>query len=167
MLNQGLEVAEYLDGSDGALDPRPQRRHGSARPQSGRSYYHLATKLDGLIRANGLMHRDVIKGLEREGVRITSPYLSQLRTGARSNPNEEIVIALAKFFDVPVAIFYHPSKASECRKFIDNDVILVSKLFDKSLSCLLKASAELSSQSVEKIVKLAEVLGRGEKAMRV
>lgn len=146
------------------------RRHQPGRRQTSRRSginQYFAARLDSLIRANGLMHRDVVEGLAREGVRITSPYLSQLRTGARKNPSAEVVDAFAKYFDVSVEIFYHPSQYFESRKFTSSDIILASSLFDESLSRLLRVSAGLSSSSIEKILGFANLLEQGERAGRI
>lgn len=51
-----------------------------------------------------LTNGTVVKGLAERGCVISPPYLSQLRTGARTNPSREVVDALASFFDVPRGI---------------------------------------------------------------
>ncbi|MER2225366.1 MAG: transcriptional regulator, partial [Rhodococcus sp. (in: high G+C Gram-positive bacteria)] len=37
----------------------------------------------------------VVRGMTEFGCRISTPYLSQLRTGVRTNPSPEVVAALA------------------------------------------------------------------------
>ena len=65
-----------------------------------------------------LTNGTVVKGLAERGCVISPPYLSQLRTGARTNPSREVVDALAGFFDVPPGHFFivsDPMKADEVR----------------------------------------------------
>lgn len=51
----------------------------------------------------------VVRGMTEFGCRISTPYLSQLRTGVRTNPSPEVVAALAHFFNVHPDYFYAPS----------------------------------------------------------
>ena len=48
----------------------------------------------------------VAHGLLARGCRISTAYLSQLRHGARSSPSDEVVSALADYFDVPPGYFF-------------------------------------------------------------
>src|ERR1700756_1554861 len=48
---------------------------------------------------------EVIAALEAGGVRMTAPYLSQLRSGSRTNPSAATMAALANFFRIKPAYF--------------------------------------------------------------
>lgn len=48
---------------------------------------------------------EVVKELRGEGIRISAPYLSQLRTGQRTNPSAEIMESIAQFFRISVDYF--------------------------------------------------------------
>lgn len=46
---------------------------------------------------------EVVEALRRRGVRISGPYLSQLRRGLRIHPSAKVIEALADFFGVETA----------------------------------------------------------------
>lgn len=48
---------------------------------------------------------EVVAALSARGIRMSSAYLSQLRTGARTNPSVSTMAAFAEFFGVETAYF--------------------------------------------------------------
>mgnify|MGYP005816026343 CR=1 FL=1 len=48
---------------------------------------------------------EVIAALKAEGVTMSAPYLSQLRSGNRTNPSTATMAALANFFRIKPAFF--------------------------------------------------------------
>ncbi|CAJ1505885.1 transcriptional regulator [[Mycobacterium] kokjensenii] len=48
---------------------------------------------------------EVIAALKAEGVTMSAPYLSQLRSGNRTNPSTTTMAALANFFRIKPAFF--------------------------------------------------------------
>jgi transcriptional regulator with XRE-family HTH domain len=48
---------------------------------------------------------EVIAALKAEGVTMSAPYLSQLRSGNRTNPSSATMAALANFFRIKSAYF--------------------------------------------------------------
>jgi transcriptional regulator with XRE-family HTH domain len=48
---------------------------------------------------------EVIAALKAEGVTMSAPYLSQLRSGNRTNPSSTTMAALANFFRIKPAYF--------------------------------------------------------------
>ena len=48
---------------------------------------------------------EVIAALKAEGVTMSAPYLSQLRSGNRTNPSTQTMQALANFFRIKPAYF--------------------------------------------------------------
>lgn len=53
-----------------------------------------------------LTNRKVVNALLTRNCQISAPYLSQLRTGTRQNPSDEVVGALADYFGVTPAYFF-------------------------------------------------------------
>ncbi|WP_116198527.1 helix-turn-helix domain-containing protein [Amycolatopsis circi] len=73
----------------------------------------LASRLDDLFRTVRPQGRhwtnaEVAAELKRASpeLKAGAVYLSQLRTGKRTNPSQELLAALAKFFGVSVAYFF-------------------------------------------------------------
>ncbi|MET9258852.1 helix-turn-helix domain-containing protein [Amycolatopsis sp. NPDC004079] len=73
----------------------------------------LASRLDDLFRTVRPQGRhwtnaEVAAELKRASpeLKVGAVYLSQLRTGKRTNPSQELLAALAKFFGVSVAYFF-------------------------------------------------------------
>ncbi|WP_255788434.1 helix-turn-helix domain-containing protein, partial [Mycobacteroides abscessus] len=62
---------------------------------------------------------EVVAALGKRGVEVSSPYLSLLRKGERSNPAPEIVTALAEFFQVSPAYFYDADYAESVNRDLD------------------------------------------------
>ncbi|OIN81954.1 transcriptional regulator [Mycobacterium malmoense] len=48
---------------------------------------------------------EVIAALKAEGITMSAPYLSQLRSGNRTNPSSATMAALANFFRIKPAFF--------------------------------------------------------------
>ncbi len=48
---------------------------------------------------------EVIAALKAEGITMSAPYLSQLRSGNRTNPSSATMAALANFFRIKSAFF--------------------------------------------------------------
>ena len=48
---------------------------------------------------------EVIAALKAEGITMSAPYLSQLRSGNRTNPSSATMAALANFFRIKPAYF--------------------------------------------------------------
>ncbi|QLL07366.1 helix-turn-helix transcriptional regulator [Mycobacterium vicinigordonae] len=48
---------------------------------------------------------EVIAALKAEGITMSAPYLSQLRSGNRTNPSSATMTALANFFRIKPAFF--------------------------------------------------------------
>lgn len=48
---------------------------------------------------------EVVGALRDQGIHISAPYMSQLRSGTRTNPSKDTIEALAKFFRIDAAYF--------------------------------------------------------------
>ncbi|MDX2390794.1 MULTISPECIES: helix-turn-helix domain-containing protein [unclassified Streptomyces] len=82
----------------------------------------LALRLDDLFRTvrpggRRWTNAEVADALKRADpeLRVGGVYLSQLRTGSRSNPSPDLLAALARFFGVSVAHFFDEAASGEAR----------------------------------------------------
>ncbi len=48
----------------------------------------------------------------QSGVTVTAAYLNQLENGRRDNPNLHLILALSRFFAVPVGAFFDDAEAT-------------------------------------------------------
>ncbi len=67
---------------------------------------------------------EVAAALIEDGHQISKPYISQLRSGQRTNPSDETVAAFARFFKVKPDYFFNDIYAAK----IDHDLELLSQL---------------------------------------
>ncbi|EQM32314.1 MULTISPECIES: helix-turn-helix transcriptional regulator [Rhodococcus] len=100
----------------------------------------------------------VANGLLARGYRISTPYLSQLRHGVRSSPSDEVVSALADYFDVPPGYFFTIPWSGDRARVHDEDAEIVDHLADQELRQLLRAANGLSATSLELLSNLAAAL---------
>lgn len=52
-----------------------------------------------------LTSQELIQWIERGGMRLSAPYLSQLRTGQRTQPSREVIEVIAEFFGIRADYF--------------------------------------------------------------
>jgi transcriptional regulator with XRE-family HTH domain len=62
---------------------------------------------------------EVVAALKSSGVKMSGPYLSQLRAGARTNPSSATMAALAMFFGVEPAYFTDDDYYAAMNKELD------------------------------------------------
>ncbi len=67
---------------------------------------------------------EVAAALTASGHPISKPYLSQLRSGQRTNPSDETVAALAKFFKVKPDYFFNDIYAAAADDILTEGVAL-------------------------------------------
>ncbi|MEV6278471.1 helix-turn-helix domain-containing protein [Nocardia sp. NPDC051832] len=101
---------------------------------------------------------EVAAALTASGYPISKPYLSQLRSGRRSNPSEETVAALARFFKVKPDYFFNTAYAAK----IDHDMTLLAQLQGYGLRRLSARAFDLSEESQNLLTSLAEKLRASE-----
>lgn len=53
------------------------------------------------------------------GVSVTGTYLSQLRSGKRSNPSAKLLMGIADLFDVPITYFFDEDQAAKIEAQLD------------------------------------------------
>jgi len=122
------------------------------------------TQLNALFRDGEprLTNRAVVRGMLELGCRISVPYLSQLRTGARTAPSTPVVRALADYFMVSVDFFFDPAYDPNLDNVAPFDLHLIEGLSDATLRRTLHLVAGLSPSSYTLIIRLAEQLRMAE-----
>ncbi|MEC3918310.1 helix-turn-helix domain-containing protein [Nocardia sp. CDC160] len=101
---------------------------------------------------------EVVAALTASGHPISKPYLSQLRSGRRTNPSDATVAALARFFKVKPDYFFNDSYAAK----IDHDLVLLSQLQGSGLRRLSSRAFDLSQESQDLLTSMAEKLRESE-----
>ncbi len=105
-----------------------------------------------------LTNRAVVNGMASQGCRISTPYLSQLRTGMRDSPSDEVVGALAAYFGVSPGYFFTIPWDGDRETVHDQDAKVVAGLVDSDLHKLLSTANGLSSGSLELLADVATKL---------
>lgn len=100
----------------------------------------------------------VAKGLLAHVCRISTPYLSQLRYGVRENPSDDVVVALADYFEVPPGYFFTIPWSGDRVRVQGEDAKIVDRLDDPVLKELLAAANGLSAASLELLADIATKL---------
>jgi len=86
--------------------------------------------------------------LNERGVAVSVPYLSQLRSGARNNPSETLIYALADIFDVSFEAFFTPIDQDDYKnKSRRNDLQKINGLHNQKLRQLLVTTIGLSREA--------------------
>ncbi|WP_305366941.1 helix-turn-helix domain-containing protein [Rhodococcus erythropolis] len=104
---------------------------------------------------------EVARGMLESGCSVSTPYLSQLRTGVRKNPSLLVVNALANFFRVSPDYFYDMNVGEDLpsSKQIDAaDAVVLETLSDRRLRRLLTLTLGLAPGSVELLVDMSSRL---------
>ncbi|ATL72059.1 helix-turn-helix domain-containing protein [Nocardia terpenica] len=101
---------------------------------------------------------EVAAALTASGHPISKPYLAQLRSGQRADPSEETVAALAKFFKVKPDYFDSDTYATT----VDHDLRLLSRLQGDGPRRLARRAFDLSEESQNLLISIAEKLRASE-----
>lgn len=109
-----------------------------------------------------LTNRAVVNGMAADGCRISTPYLSQLRTGVRDSPSDDVVMALAKYFGVSPGYFFTTPWDGDRDAAYGEDEKTVAGLDDSDLQKLLSTSNGLSSGSLDLLADVATKLRAAE-----
>jgi transcriptional regulator with XRE-family HTH domain len=101
---------------------------------------------------------EAISALAEAGVKMSAPYLSQLRSGNRTNPSATTMAALAKFFGVKPAYFtddyYH--------RELDRELTWLEITRDEHIRRIAERAWALSPQGRRELELKAEELLAGE-----
>jgi transcriptional regulator with XRE-family HTH domain len=101
---------------------------------------------------------EVIVALKAEGVTMSAPYLSQLRSGNRTNPSMATMAVLANFFRIKPAYFTD----DEYYEKLDRELSWLATMRDDGVRRVAMAVADLSTQGRREIAERAEQLRRAE-----
>ena len=101
---------------------------------------------------------EVIAALKAEGITMSAPYLSQLRSGNRTNPSAATMAALANFFRIKPAYFTD----DEYFEKLDQELTWLADMRDEGVRRIAARTVGLSAQSKDDLVARAEELRRQE-----
>lgn len=102
---------------------------------------------------------EVAKAINDEGeVKISSSYLSQLRSGQKTNPSAAAVAAMARFFRIRTDYFFDAAYADD----IDRDLENLAALRDAGVRRIATRTFDLSPDSRDTVSSLIESLRRAE-----
>lgn len=101
---------------------------------------------------------EVIAALRADSTHMSAPYLSQLRSGNRSNPSQATVAALAKFFRVDKRYFTD----DHFHRAVSRELKLLASLRDDGVRKIAVRTVGLSPHSQHELICRAEELRRNE-----
>ena len=101
---------------------------------------------------------EVIAALKAEGITMSAPYLSQLRSGNRTNPSTATMAALANFFRIKPAYFTD----DEYYEKLDRELAWLATMRDDGVRRIALGAAELSAESRQDIAERVNELLRKE-----
>jgi hypothetical protein len=97
---------------------------------------------------------ELVNALKANGVGISAPYVSQLRSGNRAHPSASTIEAIAHFFRVDPAYFTDP----EYYRLVDRDLTVISAMCDPGVRRVATRVIGLSTHAVDEIVKAVDEL---------
>ncbi|GAA2488887.1 helix-turn-helix domain-containing protein [Streptomyces gobitricini] len=119
----------------------------------------LAVRLDDLfktIRPKGKhwTNAEVAEELKQANpdLRVGGVYLSQLRTGKRSNPSPDLLAALARFFGVSVAYFFD----DEVAESVLSQVAAVEALRQAGVRSVAMRAAGMKKENLQAITAIMD-----------
>lgn len=101
---------------------------------------------------------EVIAALRAEGITMSAPYLSQLRSGNRTNPSTATMAALANFFRIKPAYFTD----DEYFEKLDKELAWLATMREDGIRRLAVRAAGLSPEAQEDIMVRVDELRRKE-----
>jgi transcriptional regulator with XRE-family HTH domain len=102
---------------------------------------------------------EVIAALKSEGITMSAPYLSQLRSGNRTNPSSATMAALANFFRIKPAYFTDDDYYEK----LDKELSWLCTMRDENVRRIAVRSLGLSAQAQQNLVDRVDELRRAEK----
>src|SRR6202007_121773 len=90
---------------------------------------------------------EVIAALKAEGITMSAPYLSQLRSGNRTNPSAATMAALANFFRIKSAYFTD----DEYYEKLDKELAWLATMRDDGVRRIALGAVGLSPQAQQEI----------------
>jgi transcriptional regulator with XRE-family HTH domain len=101
---------------------------------------------------------EVVTALKAEGLTMSAPYLSQLRSGNRTNPSSATMAALANFFRIRPEFFTDDSYYAK----LDQELTLLAGLRDEGVRRVAARTIGLSPESQRDVVEKVDELRRKE-----
>ena len=101
---------------------------------------------------------EVIAALKAEGITISAPYLSQLRSGNRTNPSTATMAALANFFRIKPAYFTDDDYSEK----LDRELTWLANMRDEGVRRVAARTVGLSAEAQDDLASRAEELRRRE-----
>ena len=101
---------------------------------------------------------EVIAALKAEGITMSAPYLSQLRSGNRTNPSSATMAALANFFRIKPAYFTD----DEYYEKLDKELSWLAAVREDGVRRIAVQAVGLSAQAQQDIVERVDELRRAE-----
>lgn len=101
---------------------------------------------------------EVIAALKAEGITMSAPYLSQLRSGNRTNPSTATMAALANFFRIKPAYFTD----DEYYEMLDKELSWLATMRDEVIRRIALGAQELSAEAQQDILERVDELRRKE-----
>lgn len=101
---------------------------------------------------------EVIAALKAEGITMSAPYLSQLRSGNRTNPSQATMAALANFFRIKPAYFTD----DEYYEKLDKELSWLATTRDDNVRHIAVRTAELSPEAQREVMERVNELRRAE-----
>jgi transcriptional regulator with XRE-family HTH domain len=101
---------------------------------------------------------EVISALQAEGLRVSAPYLSQLRTGQRTNPSADVMAAIARFFRIDPRYFTNDDQFLR----LNRELEWLSTTRDEGVRAVARHIAGLSDTSIATLIRHADELRRQE-----
>jgi transcriptional regulator with XRE-family HTH domain len=101
---------------------------------------------------------EVIAALKAEGVTMSAPYLSQLRSGNRTNPSSTTMAALANFFRIKPAYFTD----DEYYEKLDKELSWLMTMRDENVRRIALRASDLSPEAQHDLVQRVDELRRKE-----
>jgi transcriptional regulator with XRE-family HTH domain len=101
---------------------------------------------------------EVIAALKSEGITMSAPYLSQLRSGNRTNPSAATMAALANFFRIKPAYFTD----DEYYEKLDKELTWLANMRDEGVRRIAARTVGLSAEAQQDIALKVDELRRRE-----
>lgn len=101
---------------------------------------------------------EVIAALKAEGITMSAPYLSQLRSGNRTNPSVATMAALANFFRIKPAFFTDDDYYAK----LDSELSWLDSLRDAGVRRIATNAVGLSLESQQDVLERIDELRRKE-----
>ena len=101
---------------------------------------------------------EVIAALKAEGVTMSAPYLSQLRSGNRTNPSSTTMVALANFFRIKPEYFTDDVYYAK----LDRELGWRANMRDEGVRRIAARTVGLSAEAQQSVVEKVDELRRVE-----